>query len=67
MKRGTIKAFREYLNAKHAGTANWKNNGFQQRVRGYGDYLYRQDRAMFDVCLKDALAGDDEYKDWRRP
>lgn len=57
MKRGTIKAFREYLNAKFAGSANHRHESFHQRSRGYGDYLYSQDRAKFDVELADALAG----------
>lgn len=65
MKRGTIKAFREYLNAKFADSANWKNYQFQQRSRGYGDYLYYQDRAKFDVELADALAGT-EHQDFKR-
>lgn len=57
MKRGTIKAFREYLNRKFADSDKWKHEGFGQRVNKYGDYLYRQDRAKFDVELADALAG----------
>lgn len=55
MKRGTIKAFREYLNAKFANTANWQHNRFHQSTRGYGDYLYFQDRAKFNVELADAI------------
>ena len=65
MKRGTIKSFREYLNAKFADSANWKNGRHYQSKRGYGDYLYHQDREKFDVELADALAGHTEYKDWR--
>ena len=67
MKRGTIKSFREYMNRKFADSPNWKNYAYHQRTRGYGDYLYNQDRAMFDVCLHDALAGAPEYKDWSKP
>ena len=63
MKRGTIKAFREYLNAKFADSANWKHDRYHQSTRGYGDYLYFQDRAKFDVELQDALAGTD-HKDF---
>lgn len=64
MKRGTIKAFREYLNAKFATSVNWKNHGYGQRTRGYGDYLYSQDREKFDVELADALSGHESYKDF---
>ena len=48
--RGTYKAFRKYLN-KLDSTENykpWKNGAFRQQSREYGDYLYFQDRAMFD-------------------
>lgn len=68
MKRGTLKSFREYLNARYRfDLANWRNNQFRQVSRKYGDYLYHQDRAMFNVCLEDALAGDSNYADWKRP
>lgn len=64
MKRGLIKSFREYLNAKHRmNLANWRNNQFRQISREYGDYLYRQDRAKFDYEMGEALAGRD-HKDW---
>jgi hypothetical protein len=52
----TMKAFREVLNARHAGTENHRNYAFHQRTRGYGDYLYFQDREMFDM----------EYAEWKR-
>lgn len=65
MKRGTIKAFREYLNAKYAGGTKHKHERFHQSKRGYGDYLYHQDRDKFDVELADALAGTD-HKDFSR-
>jgi hypothetical protein len=69
MKRGTIKAFREYLNAKFAGSgvnhhSRCGNRIFQQKTRGYGDYLYFQDREKFDVELADALAGHEGYEDF---
>lgn len=70
MKRGTIKAFREYLNAKFAGSAKHHNHcndrRFEQKTRGYGDYLYFQDREKFDVELADALAGHEGYEDFDR-
>lgn len=67
LPRGTIKSFREYLNAKFAGCEPHWHGGFRQRTRGYGDYLYHQDRAMFNVDLGEALAGVESYKDWKRP
>lgn len=63
MKRGLIKSFREYLNAKYAGGENHKHEQFHQKSRGYGDYLYHQDRAKFDYEMGEALAGRD-HKDW---
>lgn len=63
--RGAIKAFREYLNAKFADSANWRNGAYHQRTRGYGDYLYHQDRFKFDVELQDALFGATEYEGFK--
>jgi hypothetical protein len=51
----TKKAFREVLNARFAGTENYRNGPYRQVKRGYGDYLYAQDRAKFDV----------EYAEWK--
>ncbi len=54
----TKKAFREYLNEQelaHRASApehvntQYKNGVRGQRVRLYGDYLYSQDREMFNV------------------
>jgi hypothetical protein len=67
LPRGTIKSFREYLNAKFAGSDPHKHERYHQRSRGYGDYLYNQDRFKFDVELQDALHGAEMYKDWQRP
>lgn len=64
--RGTIKAFREYLNSKFAGGTMHKHERYHQVKRGYGDYLYYQDRAKFDVELADALAGV-EHRDFNAP
>lgn len=64
MKRGTIKAFREYLNAKFAGSDPHRHEAFHQRTRGYGDYLYHQDRYKFNVELGEALAGT-AYEDFK--
>jgi hypothetical protein len=59
MKRGTIKAFREYLNSKSAAENGGKHRHgpYHQISRPYGDYLYYQDRAKFDWELNDALQG----------
>ena len=65
MKRGTIKKFREYLNEKFKDSRKWKNYRYHQRTRGYGDYLYFQDRSMFDANLEEVLSGNrEEYKDF---
>lgn len=65
MKRGSIKAFREYLNDRFPPeTGRWRNRVFVQRKRLYGDYLYAQDRALFDECLKQANAGSPDYPGW---
>ena len=59
-KRGVYKAFREHLNAASVGI-QWRagdRNQFGNRTRKYGDWLYFQDREMFDVNLQLALAGE---------
>lgn len=68
-KRGVFKAFRDYLNVRFAGEKDRKrgeNGRYHQDTREYGDYLYFQDRAMFDVELERAMRGDDFYKDFAR-
>lgn len=64
--RAQIRSFREYLNKKHADTKH-KNRRYEQKTRAYGDYLYAQDRAMFDVELESALGGDARFADWVKP
>lgn len=61
MKSATKKEFREYLNAKYADQ-KWSNGKrIGQRVRGYGDYLYSQDKVMFDLAYERFLnTGNDE-------
>lgn len=66
LPRGTIKSFREYLNAKFSDSAKHRNNAYRQKTRPYGDYLYYQDRDLFNFELDAALDGDD-HKDWKRP
>ena len=51
VRRGTLKAFREYLNAKTAGGTLHSHGPYHQTKRAYGDYLYHQDRAKFDFEL----------------
>lgn len=63
VKRGTLKAFREYLNAKYEAGTKHRHEAYHQRTRGYGDYLYHQDRDKFDVELGEALTGT-SHKDF---
>jgi len=37
----------------------WKNNQFHQRTRPYGDYLFAQDRVMFDEVKRRMEQGED--------
>lgn len=68
LKRGTLKSFREYLNRKHPRESGLhRNYQFQQRTREYGDYLFNQDRQLFDTYLQEALDGDAHYSDWEKP
>lgn len=63
--RGTIKAFREHLNAKYAGDRKHRERRFEQKTRAYGDYLYAQDREKFDVELDEALRGEGPNADFK--
>ena len=52
----TKKAFREHLNkmdAESRDPISWKNHQYGQRKRLYGDYVYAQDRGMFDWLYAD--------------
>ncbi len=65
-RRGVFAAFRAYLNEKHAGSEKYRHEVWHQESRGYGDYLYYQDRPMFDEALWRALQGRDfPGFDWR--
>ena len=44
----TKKAFKEYLNNLYSDDM-YRNGKYHQRTRKYGDYLYSQDKIMFDV------------------
>lgn len=52
----TKKAFREHLNRESADAPKHRHGRYQQRTRPYGDYLYHQDRAKFDVDYAEWLA-----------
>lgn len=66
MKRGTITAFKKYLNQRFPAVKGlWKNNQYGNKTRDYGDYLYSQDRNMFNARLKEALNGDEDFKDFK--
>ena len=54
MMKLTKKAFREYLNRRCAEGPKHRERRYQQRKRGYGDYLYFQDRERFNW----------EYEEW---
>lgn len=41
--------YRKMLNEQDDGQSKHKNYRFQQRTRKYGDYLWNQDRAKFEV------------------
>lgn len=49
----TLKQFREYLNKKYEDCSLHKHNRYNQRTRGYGDYLYFQDRVKFDMLFNE--------------
>ncbi len=67
-KRGVYKAFREFLNEEFKDSTfggagqpgKWRcgdRNQYGNRVRQYGDWLYFQDRPMFDELLDRAIRG----------
>lgn len=76
-KHGVCKAFREFINAKYtdqnmtgAGAGKWRmgnRNQYGNRTRSYGDWLFYQDRDMFNEWLWRALQGRDcEGFDWKQ-
>jgi hypothetical protein len=52
----TKKAFREYLNQVTKSDPNFKHNQYGQRVREYGDYIYSQDKVLFNVMYQEWLS-----------
>lgn len=56
-KRGTVKAFREFLNTMSLSGPLHRNGAYHQKTRLYGDYLYAQDRDKFFYDLEDAMQG----------
>ncbi len=66
-KRGVFAAFRRYLNEQFKDSPKHRCNEFHQETRGYGDYLYHQDRDMFNEYLWRAMQGRDcPGFDWQR-
>jgi hypothetical protein len=67
-KRGVRKAFRNYLNEQFKNYPKHKHHQFHQLTRGYGDYLYFQDRDLFEYELLYAMDGQApgfDPKPWR--
>jgi hypothetical protein len=56
IRRGDVKRFREYLNEHFRDTPKHQNGRYQQKTRPYGDYLYAQDRDMFQFEMREWLA-----------
>lgn len=56
-KRGARKAFREHLNVAFRNGPKHRHNRYHQKTREYGDYLYSQDRDMFNVEFELAMDG----------
>ena len=57
-KKLTKKAFREILNkecGKHVGPIGGNGQNYGNRTRPYGDYLYAQDRGMFNWLYEQEL------------
>jgi hypothetical protein len=75
-KRGVYAAFRRWINATYGSAelirgveiGKWRagiHGQYGNRTRLYGDWLYHQDRAMFDEWLWRALQGRDcDGFDW---
>lgn len=59
LKRGAIKAYKDYLNSKVGFTTEAKGQAgghqYHATKRPYGDYLYSQDKDMFMFELHNAL------------
>lgn len=56
MKHGMLKSFRLFLNQRYGFTdKRWGERGvFGAQKRLYGDYLYNQDRDMFNEMMERA-------------
>lgn len=68
MKRGARAAFRRFLNETFKNSQKHRHHRFRQLKRGYGDYLYFQDRDMFEYELLYAMNGQApgfDPKPWR--
>jgi hypothetical protein len=58
-KTMTRAEYRKLLNDRDDGTSPHHNNQYRQRTRKYGDYLYYQDRAKFEMEYREHLATND--------
>lgn len=59
--------FRELLNKESQGRVDeggsiWKNDKYGNTKRAYGDYLYSQDREMFNLNYQEWLAEKKDEK-----
>ncbi len=55
----TRKQFREYLNKQYpVATCPHKNNQYGNTKRDYGDYLWHQDRGMFEANYSEYIANE---------
>jgi hypothetical protein len=61
------KAFREWMNREYADSATHRHHQYAQRTRGYGDYLYFQDREKFEVEYVEWLAAQSQRSPSRTP
>ena len=61
-KKRTKKEFREYLNKLYGcdQTGKGENKRYKPNKRGYGDYLYSQDRIMFDIAYQEWLEKEEK-------
>lgn len=61
----TKKQFRQYLNNKYGvDTQKWGNGNYAARKRAYGDYLYNQDREMFNIEYAKFMNNNELPENW---
>ena len=49
-------AYRRHLNETIGVSTSVKGAGYRARTRPYGDYLWHQDREMFEIAYQEWLA-----------